>query len=81
MAGKKSSQWSEWRQLSRRAEYLEPGIYQVTAGVGQEEPDPDAVYEVHSLNRGYGGAVNGVEYRAYGRSFSPENTNVIFSFH
>lgn len=78
---KNGSQWSEWRQLSRRAEFLEPGVYQVAAGEGQEDPEPDAVYDVQSLRPGYGGAVDGLERRARSKQFSPEETNVIFFFH
>lgn len=73
--------WSIWKQLGERVEFLLPGDYQVAVGEGDEEPGEVGMYDVKSLQKGYGGAVNGLARAPSPRSFSPSELNAIFYFH
>lgn len=75
------SGWSEWRQLTKRVEFLHPGQYQVAPGEGSSEPDEIETYDVHSLVRDRGGAINGMVYKAGKKSLSFPGLNAIFNFH
>lgn len=74
------SGWSAWRQLTKRVDFLEPGEYQVAPGEGQEEPDEVLIYDVHSLHKGYGASINGIDHPPRIRSQSYPDLNAIFHF-
>ncbi len=74
------SGWSAWRQLTKRVDFLKPGQYQVAPGEGQEDPDEVLLYDVHSLIRGRGASINGIEHPPRIRSQSYPDLNAIFHF-